>query len=232
MTNLLDIAIIILASIVHSSLQLSLGSLLLLYHESAGKHIVKKTRHLVRSFISGVSIITLLLLSTACFIVSNFFGSTLSIQILSIIIGILVSLAIIMWFFYYRRGRTTELWLPKIITKFISNRAKLTNSPTEAFSLGVMTGFAELPFLAIIFLIASSSVLELTAPCRPLLVVAYALIVTIPLIILNIVIRTGRNVVDIQKWRVHNKLFLRIISGIGFLTLAIFLFTFKIFGAA
>jgi hypothetical protein len=204
----------------------------LLYHESAGKHIKSKTRNLVGSFISGAGIITFLLLAAACFVITNIFDGALSIQMLAATVGILAALAIVMWFFYYRRGTTTELWLPKVVARFIDRRAKLTNHNTEAFSLGVMSSFTEMPFVAILLLITSNSILELTPIYQPLMVAIYTIIVIIPLVILNISVRTGHNVAQVQKWRVKNKLFLRIISGCAFLILGSFIFAFKILGVA
>jgi hypothetical protein len=232
MSDFVSIAIIILAAIVHASLQLGLGCLLLLYHESAGKHIKSKTRNIVGSFISGVGSITFLLLATACFVVANTFGGALSTAILIVVISTLIALAVAMWFLYFRRGTTTELWLPKVVARFIHGRAKVTDNNTEAFSLGVMTSFAEIPFLVILLLIAGNSVLELEPMYQPLLVAFYTIITITPLIILNIFIRTGQTVVDIQKWRVKNKLFLRVISGFGFAILGIFIFAFKILGVS
>jgi len=228
MSEFISIAIIILAAIVHASLQLGLSCLLLLYHESAGKHIKSKTRNLVGSFISGVGTIIFLLLATACFIVSNAFDGALSISILTAVIGVLIALALVMWFLYYRRGATTELWLPQVVARFIDHRAKVTDSNTEAFSLGVMTSFAEIPFIIIPLLIAGNSILELDPLYQPLMVAVYTIVAIVPLTILNIIIRTGHNVVEIQKWRVKNKLFLRIISGLSFLVLGLFIFAFKV----
>jgi len=232
MNEFVNIAIIILAAIVHASLQLGLGCLLLLYHESAGKHIKSKTKNLVGSFISGVGAIVFLLLATACFLISSTFDGALSTPVLTTVIGILIALAVAMWFLYFRRGDTTELWLPKVIAKFIDNRAKVTDNNTEAFSLGVTTSFAEIPFIMILLLVAGNSVLEFDPIYQPMFVCFYTIIAIIPLVILNLFIRTGRNVVDIQKWRVKNKLFLRIISGFSFLILGIFILAFKILGVS
>lgn len=227
MSEMLSIATIILAGIVHASLQLGLGCLLLLYHESMGKHIRSRTRSLVGSFISGVGIIVFLLLATACFLVINLFNGAFTTEVLAAIIGILTALAIVVWFLYYKSGRSTELWLPKIVAKFVSNRAKVTNSNTEAFSLGVLTCFAEMPFIMILLLVTGNSILELPIEYRALAVAGYTIITVIPLIVLRLAIRTGKTVVDIQKWRLHNKTFLRVISGTGFLILGLFIFAFK-----
>ncbi|MFV0484897.1 MAG: hypothetical protein ACK5MU_01545 [Candidatus Saccharimonadales bacterium] len=227
MSELLSVATIILAGLVHASLQLGLGCLLLLYHESMGKHIRARTRGLVSSFISGVGIIVFLLLSTACFLVINLFESAFSTEILAVVIGILTALAIVMWFLYYKSGKTTELWLPKSVAHFVDNRAKVTNSNTEAFSLGVLTCFAEMPFIMILLLVAGNSILELPVEYRALAVAGYTIVTIIPLIILRLAIRSGKTVVDIQKWRMKNKTFLRVISGAGFFILGLFIFAFK-----
>jgi|LSQX01.2.fsa_nt_gb hypothetical protein len=231
MNDFVNVGIILLASITHASLQLDLGCLLLLHHESAGKHIRTKTRKLVSSFVFGVGTIVFLLLAAACFVVDTLFRGTLPPVTLSIAVGVLAALAIAMWFFYYRRGATTELWLPKPVTKFINGRAKVTGSNTEAFSLGVLTNLAEMPFIAILLLAAANSILNSDPAHQVPLAIIYAIIATAPLIIFRIAIRTGRNVVDIQKWRVKNKLFLRILSGCGFLILGSYILAFKILGA-
>lgn len=230
MSEFISVATILLAAIAHATLQLGLGCLLLLYHESAGKHIKSKTRALIGSFISGIGIITFLLLAAACFVVSGIFGGALSNDLLIVVIIALATIAVIMWFFYYRRGNATELWLPKVAARFIDGRARVTNSNTEAFSLGVMTGFAEILFSMFLLIVAGNSILELDSMYQPLMVAFYTIIVVVPLVIFRFAIRSGHNVVDIQKWRVKNKLFLRIVSGLCFFLLGIFIFVFKFLG--
>lgn len=232
MSDFISIAVIILSAIVHASLQLGLGCLLLLYHESSGKHIKSKTHNLVGSYISGIGTIVFLLLASACFVIVSLFDGALPVEILSAAIGILIALAVVMWLFYYKRGATTELWLPKTVASFVDRRAKVTTSNTEAFSLGVLTSFAEIPFIIILLLVAGNSILELDSLYQPLMVAVYTIITIIPLIVFRLVIRSGQTVVDIQKWRVKNKLFLRVISGCGFFILGIFILAFKILGVA
>ena len=77
---------------------------------------------------------------------------------------------------------------------------------------------------------AANSVAETSLEYRWLMFVLYILLVIMPLIIMRLAVRRGQTVVDIQKWRVKNKNFLRIISGFGFLTLAIFVLVFKLIG--
>lgn len=228
MSGLIGLGLIVLASLVHATMQLGTGTLLLLYHASRNKHIKSKTRNLVGSFISGIGIIVFLGVSAACFILIRIFTDDLSKVLFIIAVGILVALAIIIWFFYYRKGEGTELWLPKSVAKFIDGRAKITESNTEAFTLGILTFFAELPFTFILIFLGAAGVLTLPWLYQLLGVVLYTIIAILPLVIMRIAIRSGKTVVDIQRWRVKNKNFLKIIAGVGLIVLALFIIAFKI----
>lgn len=230
MIDYVSIGTILLAALIHASLQLSLGSLLLLYHSSLGKHIRKKTKRLVTHFIFGVLLMTILVISTLCFIIAVLSGGTLSPGCILVCSGILVALAFCAWFLYYRSGRSTELWLPRSVSRFIAFRAKVTNSNTEAFSLGLLVGFAEMPFSLVLSAVASNSILVLPEPWQIMMIIFYSLIAISPLAILRLCIHRGQTVADIQKWRTENKLFLKFLTGTGFLVLAIFLIAFEVMG--
>ncbi len=219
---------VFLAAVIHATLQLSLGSLLLLYHASLGKHVKKKTRFLVDSYIAGLVTLVFLTLATMIFILDRYFEKALYVEELVIVIGMLVALAIAMWAFYYRRGKSTELWLPRSVARFISRRAKETNSNTEAFSLGLLTSLAEMPFTLVLIVVAANSILVLPPLYQILAVELYAVTTIIPPTILRIMIRKGQTVVDIQRWRVKHKIFFRVLTGVGFLVLGFFLFTFEV----
>ena len=228
--NLIQFGTILLAALVHATLQLGLGALLLLYHASLGKHIKKKTKQLVSNYILGTALLIILTVTAAAFIINAITSSSLSPEVLAILVGILFMLAIIIWFFYYRTRRSTELWLPKSVSRYISNRAKLTESNTEAFSLGMLSSLAEMPFSIILMIIAGNSIIGLPAELQILSIAFYSFITILPLFILRFSIRRGNTVVDIKKWRVKNKEFLKIMTGIGFMTLALFIIGFRILG--
>lgn len=228
--DLVQFCTVFLAAVVHASLQLGLGSLLLLYHASLGKHIKKKTRALVSSYIYGIALLICLIVSTCVFIIATTTDGALPAEILGIAVSIMLMLAIIIWFFYYKTKRSTELWLPKTVARYITNRAKLTESNTESFALGMLTALAEMPFSAILMFIAGNAITALPLWVRPIAVLGYMIIAILPLFVLRFFIRHGRTVVDVQKWRVKNKNFLKIMSGIGFMTLAIFIIAFRLMG--
>ena len=219
---------VFLAAVIHATLQLELGALLLLYHASIGKHVRKETKYLVSNYIAGIGSLVFLSLSTVAFIFDRYFGDALYPEELMIIVGMLVALAIAAWFFYYRRGRTTELWLPRSVARFIDRRAKATNSNTEAYALGLLTSLAEMPFTLVLFVVAANSLLQLPALHQLIALVLYTVIAILPSIIMRLAIRKGQTVVDIQRWRVKHKTFFRLLTGIGFLALAFFLFSFEV----
>ena len=223
--------IIALAAIVHASLQLEVGALMLLYHASLGKHIKKKTRNLVSNYILGSALLVVLFLSTIIFLIATFTNGSLSTKSLAILAAVLLMLAISIWLFYYRSRQTTELWLPKSISRYINRRAKLTESNIEAFSLGMLTAFAEMPFSIVLMIVAGNSVVLLPFEWQFLSVLGYAFVAILPLFILRVSIRRGNTVVDVQKWRLKNKNFFKVLSGTLFLTLAIFIIAFKVLGA-
>ena len=219
---------VILAAIVHASLQLQLGALLLLYHASLGKHVRKKTKTIVSSYIAGIGTLIFLAVAATCFVFDRYFGKALYPEEIVIVIAMLIALAIVMWGFYYRRGKTTELWLPRSVARYIDKRAKATESNTEAFSLGVLTSLAEMPFTLVLFIVAANSILTLEPLWQLIAVVIYTVIAILPPVILRLAVRRGESITNIQRWRVKNKTFLRILSGVGFLILGIFLFAFEL----
>ncbi len=219
---------VFLAAVIHATLQLELGTLLLLYHASLGKHVKKRTKNLVSSYIAGVGSLVFLGIAAVAFILDRYFEKPLWTEELIIVVAMLVALAIATWGFYYRRGKSTELWLPRSVARFIDKRAKETNSNTEAFSLGVLTSLAEMPFTLVLTVIAANSTLALPTPYQLLAVVLYTVVAIIPPIIVRLAVRRGQTITDIQRWRVKHKNFLKIITGVGFLVLGFFLFGFEV----
>ena len=222
---------VILAGLVHATLQLGVGTLLLLYHASLGKHVRRKTRELVTNYTLGNALLTSMAVAGASFGVYVICEGEMNPAMLTVVVGILVALAISIWAFYYRFGKSTELWLPKAIARYINKRAKLTESNTEAFGLGMLACFAEAPFTLILILVTANAILGLPQALQLLAIVLYAALSVLPLIVMRIAVRKGQTVVDIQKWRLKNKNFVRIVSGAGFAVLAAFLLVFKILGA-
>lgn len=226
MSDLLCIATVALVGVVQCSLQLSLGGLILLYHSSMGKHRRKRTKHLASAYILGAITISFLAVCACGFLISTLFKGALKVEYLLICLGIFAASALVMWLFYYRRGRSTELWLPRSFARFIQKRARRTNDSIEAFSLGLLSSFAELPLSIALYVLAANCILSISAQYQLGVLFGYLLLITLPLLALKLRVKSGRNVVEVQKWRIRNKAFVRIISGGGFLVLAMFIYTY------
>ena len=234
MRSLPELGIIFFSALICALFQLSLGTLLLLYHSSLGRFVRKKTKSLASSIISGVCLMSFLILATNCFLSLALLEGVEEKLVYSISVGILFSISLIIFFFYFRSGKSakgsTELWLPKKISRFIDSRAKLTNNNSEAFSLGLLTVFGELPFSFVLFFLAGNEVIKLSSGYEVLALSFFTIISVLPLIILRFVIRKGKNAVEIQRFRVKNKLFFKILAGFSFIILSAFILTFKLLG--
>ena len=204
-----DLFVVLLAGVVHAMLQLGIGTLLILYHASLGKHISLRTRSLVTNYIFGNALLTGLAVSAAGFVIYIVCRGEMNPAMLTIAMGVLIALAVLVWTFYYRRGKSTELWLPKSVARYINKRANVTESNTEAFGLGMLACFAEAPFTIMLVLIAGNSILALPQALQILAIAIYTLLSILPLLIMRVAVRKGQTIVDIQKWRIKNKNFLR-----------------------
>jgi hypothetical protein len=223
-----NIVVVAIAGFIHATLQLGLGCVILLYHGSVGRaHIKRKTNSLISSFISGVGLMSFLLLSAFCFVMANVFDKGVPGYVLAIGVGMLAATAVATVLFYYRRGVGTELWLPKPVAQFVDKRAKETNNTNEAYLLGSFACFGELPFIFALLVVAGTCVLELPLEWQLLAVAIYAILAIMPLVIFRICVHTGKTVADVQKWRMHFKRFLKIISTVGYLALMLFVIAYK-----
>jgi hypothetical protein len=229
MEEYISLGIVILGGLIAASLQLPLGTLLLLYHSSLGKQIRKKTKTIASSFISGVTLMNFLLLGTSIFLIATLSANgTLSDTSYVILFGILMALGIAAWLFYYLRKGSTELWLPRRLARFVDSRAKLTSDTSEAFSLGLLVPLSEIIFTLPLLVLVSDAILHLESVYQAHGLVIYTTFGTLPLLVMRVFIKKGRNIADVQRWRLENKLFFRVFTGMGFVILAAFLFAFVI----
>ncbi len=229
MSDLLCFATIALAGFAQATLQLSFGGLILLYHASMGQHRRRKTRHLTTAYILGALVITMLAVSGIAFWISQLAGKALTLEMTLICVGVFIACAAIMWLLYYRRGKNTELWLPRSFSRFIARKAKATDDTIEAFSLGTLSAFAEMPMSIAIFFIAANCILTVSAHLQLVALLAYLLIVALPMLALKFYVRTGNNAVMAQRWRVKNKTFIRFVSSLSFMMLSVFVLTFWVY---
>lgn len=232
MDTLVDILVALFAALTVASLQLGTGTLLLLYHESLGRKVPKKVKRVTSGFIFGSLLFSILTVATAMLVILIVFGGPLKMDGLVFLVSATLAVAIIVLFLYYRRGRNTMLWIPNWVAKYLRRRAAKAEGAAEGIALGMTTALGELPFALIIIIIAANSLLNLPRAGIILAIVVYGIITVMPLMITKMVIRNGKTLAEIQKWRVKNKTFFRIFSGICYIVLALFIMAFKLLEGA
>lgn len=230
MTEIVDILVILLTAITVASLQLGAGTLLLLYHESLGRKIPKRTKRITWGYIFGVFLFSVLILAATALVILVCKGRPLGENGLIVLASLAILMAVMVLFFYYRKGKNTMLWVPDWVTKYLRKRAEKADTGAEGIALGMMTAFGELLFSIVLIIIAANSLLSLPRALIIIALVGYAVIEVVPLIIIKMVIKSGKNLAAIQRWRVENKTFFKIFTGICYLVVAAFLIAFKILG--
>lgn len=220
------VAIVIL---VHASLQVGVSVLTLL----SGHSLRKKQAHarLVRlnfAYIIGVVTISFLILNLVLQILSAGHTSDIS-PLWPIICFSLVIIGIVVMLNYYRRAKGTVLWIPRRQAEYLSSRAKKTKHSFEAAALGGMTVIAELP-ISLVFYLTIGLLIHILASDSSSLwwALAYSISISLPLIAMVFMVGGGYRISQIQRWREHNKTFLKYTTGIGMIAAAVYILSFYI----
>ena len=221
--------------LIMASLQLVPNIFLLFYHHASGKYSHKKASYLSLFFILGAEIISAFFFITAFFIASVLFLNNLNPRnnILTwIFAGILVSLSIITFFFYYRPGhkKDTELFISRRLAHTIVARTKTIKTPLDAFALGALSNIYELFLTLPLYIITATEIMYMHTEylADNLMTVLYIITPTIPLLCLYHSLRLGHNLADIHKSQIKDKIFHRFIISFSFLTIAILIINFRI----
>lgn len=225
-------ALVILAGLfAHACFQLSVSMLTLINSHAIGagkRHgVILK---LSVSYILGALFSTIGLLAT----VTYFFTSVISIKPSSIawifVCALVFAVGWAVLLFYYRRGKGTQLWLPRSFVEFATSRAKKTKNAFESFSLGLTMVIAELPFLIAPLVLAGAVLSSLPSLEQSIGLLAYAVAACAPLFIITVMVGGGHKISSIQRWREDNKQFLQWTSGLTLILLAVYLFAINIWG--
>lgn len=226
MDYLTPLGIIALAGLIHASLQLGVSMMTLLSgHSLSAARSRERTLGLVVCFFGGAVIMTMLIVSCAAYIATILWPGELSIWVWVMLSSVLASIGLVVWISYYRpRGEGTELWVPRALARFLSDRTKATRDGAEAFSLGLASVFVELLFVLPPALTAAVMISTLPYPWQLPSLLAYTLISSLGLGIVVVLIGSGRRISTIQRWRETHKTFLQFVAGAGLIILACFIY--------
>lgn len=229
MTILTSFIIITLAALVHASFQLSVSVLTLLSGHSLGaQKSHQRTLRLTLSFVTGVGVMTLLILSFMTLAFSSFFTNDASQLMWTIACGLLIGVGVAVWFFYYRKEKGTTLWIPRSFARYLTGRSKTTKDKVEAFSLGLTSVVGELLFIVAPLIVSALVINQLPTAWTPIAIVTYTLISLLSLLVVWVAISSGHRLSAIQKWREDNKRFLQFSAGSALIVLGFFVYVWKV----
>lgn len=220
-------AIIILAALIHASFQLSTSVLTLLNgHSLSVKHSRARIIRLSGSFLIGVGIMTMFLLSFMALILLNLFALKLTVFLWALACGLLIGMGIAIWIFYYRRhSRGTTLWIPRKFADYLIHRTSKTRLSAEAFGLGLSSVFSEIIFIIAPIMAAALALLYLPKGWQQLIgILLYTAISMLSVCIVRRMVSRGHSLGKIQNWRENNKHFLQFVGGAGSIILGFFIY--------
>ena len=226
------LAIVVLAALIHASFQLSVSMLTVLSGHAVGAQKPgPKILRLTSSFVAGVGVMTLLLLSFVALVVWHLFNGNTPLLVWAIACGLMIGVGVAVWAFYYRHGKGTTLWIPRPVARYLSNRTKATDQAAEAFALGLMSVLGELLFIFAPLFISALVLLQLSSGWQLVGVVVYTVISLVTLLSVWVSIGSGHKLSEIQRWRETNKHFLQFAAGAGLIILGIFTYVYEIMGS-
>ncbi len=209
------------------------GVFALFYHYASGKYSAKKVSNLSIFFILGVETLPVFIFTILNFIILIFFFTNLSLIngiLLWGIIGLLISLGLAFFLFYFRRGSGTELFISRHLASNFEEKAKLVKKPSDAYLLGLISGIPELIFTLPLYFIVFTAITKnfiVVTPCSIILMLFVLLIIS-PLFFLYTYFRTGNNLANFIKLRTKNKTFFRYFISILYFLLAILIIFFEV----
>ena len=220
----IPVIILILATLIQTSMQLTPGIFSLFYHYALGKYSSIKTDNFSLYFILGVItfMVTTWLLAYA-FIFSILCNKIdLCLNFLPwLMAGIFLAESIASLFFYYRKGKFTTLFIPRSVAKNLDFHAKKIKNRSDSFVLGFFSGISELIFTLPLYIVSAIELMRVDLSLRPVLIILYIIFSIVPLFIIRTLFRHDYNLAKIERIRIRIKPFVRIIICVGFLFLAL-----------
>lgn len=225
-----SLAIVVLAAFIHASFQLSVSVLTLLSGHAIGtKRSQAKVLRLGSGFITGVGVMTLLILSFISLLLLHIFGQiNVPLMVWAVACGLVFGIGIAVWLFYFKNEKGTKLWIPRSLADHLTSRTKATRHSAEAFSLGLTSVVSELIFILPSMLITALVLLQLPSSWQLVGIALYTGISLTGLLIVMALIGSGHSLSKIQKWREDNKRFMQFASGSALVVLGFFVYITKI----
>ncbi len=137
--------------------------------------------------------------------------------------SIFVALGCFVFFFYFRPGPGTKLFISRKLAHKYHHRVETTKTRSDAFLLGLSTSVSELAFSLPLYLITAITIMRTFSNSseRAGLIILFVIVSILPLLILHSAAATGRNLADFTRFRFKNKTFFRCFITLFYFILAI-----------
>ncbi|MBR3332519.1 hypothetical protein IKG28_02755 [Candidatus Saccharibacteria bacterium] len=218
-----SLEIVFLAMLIHAFLQLVPSVFTIFYHYASGKKSSRVADDFSIFYILGVEFFSVLMFILIYLLFFNIFIGEINLRSTVfpwIMAGVLVALAILSFFAYFKKGRTTELFISRKIARQLTASAKNVKNRSDAFVLGLTTGVFELIFTLPLYILATTAIMEIDNFPRQIFGFLYIIAVVAPIMVYLVLFRRGYNLAEIERLRIKNKTFFRTIETIGYLVLA------------
>ena len=237
MSVLTSLGILTLALFACGFLRLVPNIFAIFYHYASAKNSRDNTLKLSGFFVVGHMMMTMVILFLIYFILYHFLldNPLLNVNIFYwVIAGILALLSLFLFFFYYRRGKGTRLFLGRKLAKNISLRARnASKKPSDVFALGMTAGIFELIFVLPVYVVVILEIINFESDnilYQPLLFFTFVILsMASTFAMRGQFYRKRKNLAEIHRAQVKNRTFYRIMLSASFLLLAVFIVSFRIF---
>ena len=219
-----SVIILILVLVIIAFMQLTPGTFALFYHYTLGKYSAKKTDDLSLSFILGAEAFSATMILITYFVIFTILVSQpLFIQnIFSwIMAGIFLGEAFAVFFCYFRKGKSTALFISRRIAHGTKSCISHVKSHRDAFILGATSSVAELIFTIPLYIIFTTELMKFSTNVRVIVATLFILATILPLFLIRGFYRAGNNLAEIQRLRVHLNPLVRIVISLGFIFLSL-----------
>ncbi|MGB3023569.1 MAG: hypothetical protein WBB39_02060 [Candidatus Saccharimonadales bacterium] len=217
------LTIMLAFALVQATMQIGASVLTLLNGYSLGRQrSLKRLFILNLAYIAGNVAMLMLVFGALLYVVINTIN-TIGPYDWWLLVGLPIILAAVVLIGYYRLGRGTVLWLPRIAASYLTDRAKRTRNVVEAAMLGSAATLFELPFTIIPMIATVYIMIAFVIPSDHFAVISiYSLIVVAPLIVIAVLVSGGHRLSTIQRWREDNKRFMQIATAAALVATALF----------
>lgn len=236
MNTIISLGIIISAMLILSMLQLIPGVFAIFYHYALGKTSRKKANKFGLFFIVGIiSFALLVFILTYCLACLLSKQSTFlnELCINWVLIGIFIAVGLSFFFFYYRKGSGTKLFISRNISNCYQASSKKVKTSSDAFLLGFISGMPELPFSLPLFFIISACLINLidNLLIHIIVILLTAISVSVSSFITLGYYNADYNLANIERFRTKNKSFFKTIISLIYFLIVLLIIVFRIIHA-